>query len=110
MTKYTAEDILTTWEQSWGTLPDKWKNEFLNHHTIAKIIYYPDYWINRAISRNKKLDEVLDYLIKNEKKNGTRDYFPEIKETDEMINKIIKSFSNNPSSPIPDNDWWRDQA
>ena len=110
MTKYTAEDSLSTWEHSWGNLSEKWKKDFLNHHTISKIIYYPDYWINRAISRNKKLDKVLEYLIMNEKEIEKTEYQPEIIETDEMINNIIKSFSKNPSNPIPDNDWWRDQT
>ena len=46
----------------------------------------------------------------NEKEIEKTEYQPEIIETDQMINNIIKSFSKNPSNPIPDNDWWRDQT
>jgi hypothetical protein len=110
VTKYSAEDILRTWEESWGPLPDKWKNTFLNHPSISKIIYYPDNWIEIAISKNRKLDKALEYLIKNEKEVEPHEYRPEILETDSMIDNITRSFGKQPSNPIPDNDWWRDQV
>jgi hypothetical protein len=92
VTKYSAEDILRTWEESWGPLPDKWNNAFLSHPTISRITYYPDNWIKIAISKNKKLDKVLEYLMKNEKEIEPQEYRPEILETDSMIDNITRSF------------------
>jgi hypothetical protein len=110
MSNYRAEDILRAWESTWGPLPGKWRQPFLNHRAMAEILFYPENWIEIAVVRNKKLEQVLEYLQKNENRVEPKEYRPQILETDEAVNKIIKSFGNEKSTPIPENDWWRDQV
>jgi hypothetical protein len=109
MTLYSSRNLLEAWESAWGKLPDKWKSDFLNHPAIPELLYYPNDWIEIAILKNKKLANALKYLAENEKEIEPREYRPEIRETDDMINRLTKSIGNQPSSPIPENDWWRDQ-
>ena len=109
MTVYQSKDILEAWENAWGPLPQKWKEDFLNHGAIAELLNYPDNWIEIAILRNQKLDDALKYLKSNEKEFEPREYHPVIDESDELINKLTRAIANQPSNPIPENDWWRDQ-
>ena len=110
MSNYKAEDILRAWESTWGSLPEKWRQKFLNHRAMSEILFYPENWIEIAVLRNKKLEQVLEYLQKNENRVEPKEYRPQILETDEAVNKIIKSFGKENSTPIPENDWWRDQV
>jgi hypothetical protein len=109
MSNYTSRNLLEAWENAWGKLPDKWKTEFLTHPAIPELLMYPDNWIEIAILRNQKLNEALTYLKRNEKELEPQEYRPEILESDEMINKLTRSLGKQASSPIPENDWWRDQ-
>ena len=110
MASYTPTNVLESWEHFWGTLPEKWKYDFLQHAAVLKILKYPDEWIEIAISRNRKLDEALQYLVNNENQIEPLVYRPETPESDEMIDNLTKTIRNGSGSTIPLDDWWRDQV
>jgi hypothetical protein len=110
MASYTASDVLNLWEQSWGALPEKWKSDFAEHPAVLKILKYPDEWIEIAISRNRKLDDALQYLVENEKTIEPIPYHSQTTESDEMIDNLTKTIRNGSGSTIPPDDWWRDQV
>jgi len=110
MASYTTGNILQSWEHFWGTLPEKWKSDFAEHPAVLKILKYPDEWIEIAISKNRKLDDALQYLVENEKTIEPIPYHSQTTESDEMIDNLTKTIRNSTHNPIPSDDWWRDQA
>jgi hypothetical protein len=54
--------VLATWERRWGALEPKWKNTFLNDQRLNTVIDYDLKAITAAISKFKRLDEILAFL------------------------------------------------
>ena len=58
----SKEKVLATWERRWGALEPKWKNTFLNDQRLNTVIKYDLKAITAAISKFKRLDEILTFL------------------------------------------------
>lgn len=56
-------DVLQFWEETYEVLEPKWKQKFIEHKAMKRILKYKSDQIKVAIRRNKRLDNVLGDLI-----------------------------------------------
>jgi len=54
--------VLATWERRWGALEPKWKQAFLKDQRLNALVKYDLKAITDAISKFKRLDEILAFL------------------------------------------------
>lgn len=62
MSSLTPRDVLDLWEETWGPLDEKWKNDFLNHKDMPEIIKFGYRQIDFCIRKTKKLSQLLATL------------------------------------------------
>ena len=62
----SPEDVLLAWEDTYGSLNEKWRKDFLEHETMKPILKHLDEHIEVAIRRNKKLTSILEDLFAQE--------------------------------------------
>jgi len=62
----SPEDVLLAWEDTYGSLNEKWRKDFLEHETMKPILKHLDEHIEVAIRRNKKLNSILEDLFAQE--------------------------------------------
>ena len=74
------------WENCWEKLSPKWSENFLKDPRIEKIIAFPPLSILDAIQKNKKLEEILQYLEESSKQVKTKVNLVE----KEVIKPVIK--------------------
>lgn len=61
--KISPERFLSIWEQFWGVLTAEWRENFLKDARTKKILDFPESSIQLAILNNKKLDDIIAYLV-----------------------------------------------
>lgn len=107
-----SKGLLSIWEDYWGKLSPDWAEAFLNDQRIQLILNYPDSWIHIAVEKNRKLDEILNYLVEAEKEKPKPKQIRRVSDVDKdpSIDRLIRSIQlerlNDPK--IPDQDWWRE--
>ena len=106
----SAEGLLSIWEDTWGKLTQEWVQKFLEDSRVCQIISYPDTWINIAVSRNRKLEDILKYLVDNEKPQIVAPQHSITIDDDERTKAYLKYVQKSRMSDpaIPDQDWWRE--
>lgn len=62
MSGITPKEVLELWELTWGTLEDKWREEFLGHKDMNAICSYNYRQIVFCIRKSKKLNSLLREL------------------------------------------------
>lgn len=73
--KISLSDFLAIWESRWGKLNPNWLKTFLQDDRAKKIITYPEETVQLAVSKRKKLDEILVELetLSRNVKSDTRE-------------------------------------
>jgi len=85
--KIDPNKLLSMWENCWEKLSPKWSEHFLKDPRIEKIIAFPPLSILDAIQKNKKLEEILQYLEESLKQVKTEVKLVEKATTKSVIKK-----------------------
>ena len=64
MSKWSEEQLLFYWEKTHGTLPPKWRAEFLTHPDLQVILFFDSWQIKKMLKTEKKLDLLCKKLLK----------------------------------------------
>ena len=55
----TKVEILNIWQEKWGDLDPKWKDQFLNSPYLDRIMQFDSQIIVESVSRSKRLGAIL---------------------------------------------------
>lgn len=61
----SPQEMLFAWEEKYGSLADYWAGEFLRNRCLKEIIYFPSKYVFIALERERKLENILQYLKLN---------------------------------------------